>query len=153
MGQRGPLPVPDNLRLLRGKEPSKAPPTVAKRMPPGRPSPPTWLDAEAMAEWRRIVPALDDLGVLAKVDRAIVATYCTAWSFQKQAKALLEEDGLVRAGRSDNPPGKSPAWQIWREASAMVATLGVQLLVTPNSRLRATIPEGKDANEGDGVLD
>lgn len=153
MGQRGPLPAPDNLRLLRGKEPSKAPPTVSKRLPPGRPSPPSWLDREAKAEWNRVVPALDELGVLAKVDRAIVATYCTAWSFERQAKAKLDEEGLTRVGGLTHPPAKNPAWQIWREAAAMVTTVGAQLLLTPTSRLRATMPEAANADEGEGILD
>lgn len=153
MGARGPLPVPDNLRLLRGKAPSKAPATVAKRIPPGRPSAPPWLDAEALAEWKRVVPDLDKLGVLAKVDRATVANYCTAVSIAMQAQAHLAADGLIRAPRADNPPGKSPAWQVFREAATLAAALAKELLLTPNARLRATMPEAKDAEEGEGILD
>jgi P27 family predicted phage terminase small subunit len=117
------------------------------------PDAPEWLDAEALAEWDRIVPDLDRLGVLAKVDRAALATYCAAWSKFVAAERLLQDDDLVAERRAGNGPAKHPGWQVWREAATTVAALAKELFITPNARLRSVKPEGDEHDEGDGILD
>ncbi|MCM2390184.1 phage terminase small subunit P27 family [Streptomyces albipurpureus] len=152
MGTRGPVPQPDNVRALRGNPGGRsAPKRVTAK--PGAPSAPTWLDTEAKAEWRRIVPELDRLGVLAKVDRAALTTYCAAWSKFVAAERLLQTEDLVAERRAGNGPAKHPAWQIWREATTTVAMLAKELFITPNSRLRSIKPEGDDGTEGEDILD
>jgi len=144
--------MPDNVRRLRGM------PELGTRrvtLAPVAPQPPSWLDREAMAEWRRILPALEALGLLAKVDRAVVANYCTAWSHAVAARALLEESGLVVNGKRDGP-AKSPAWQIYREAVTLCTTLGKELYLTPAARLRSTMPAPPDDDSSgwkSGILD
>lgn len=153
MGQRGPTPMPDNVRALRGRTSHSKPPTQAVKAPPGRPTKPTWLDREAKAEWDRVVPMLDRLGVLSVIDRAILATYCSAWSFMRKAEAELQESGLTARGREGNPI-KHPAWQVYREACTLVDTLAKSLYLTPVARLRVTKPEDDDGQtEGAGIID
>jgi phage terminase small subunit len=77
MGRRGPLPEPDKLRLLRGN-PSKTPPRWQVKARPVAPTPPTWLDREARAEWRRVTPELERLGLLSHIDRGMLTLYCDA---------------------------------------------------------------------------
>ncbi|MFF7365827.1 phage terminase small subunit P27 family [Streptomyces sp. NPDC008125] len=152
MGTRGPIPQPDNVRALRGNPGGRpAPKRVAAR--PGAPSPPTWLDTEAKAEWRRVVPELDRLGVLAKVDRAALTTYCAAWSKFAAAEKLLQQDDLVAERRAGNGPAKHPGWQIWREAATTTAMLAKELFLTPAARLRSVKPEDDDGNADGGILD
>ncbi|KAB8167051.1 phage terminase small subunit P27 family [Streptomyces sp. 3MP-14] len=141
--------MPDNVRALRGGGPP--PPRV--KAPAKAPSAPSWLDREAKAEWRRVVPELDRLGVLATIDRAVLATYCAAWSRFVQLEQLLQDEGLIqRDSRGD--ARKHPAWQQWREAATVVATVGRELMLTPASRLRAVKPEGPDDDDdGGGILD
>ncbi|MFD0344019.1 phage terminase small subunit P27 family [Streptomyces sp. NPDC127117] len=117
------------------------------------PEAPDWLDEEAVAEWGRIVPELDRLGVLALVDRAALSTYCAAWSKFVKAEQLLQEDDLVAERRTGNGPAKHPGWQIWREAATTVAALAKELFITPSSRLRSVKPEDDDANPGEDILD
>lgn len=151
MGTRGPIPQPDNVRALRGNPGGRpAPKRVTAK--PGTPTAPAWLDTEAKAEWRRVVPELDRLGVLAKVDRAALATYCAAWSKFVQAEQLLQSDDLVAERRAGNGPAKNPAWQIWREAATTVAALAKELFLTPSARLRSVKPEADDEQEDD-ILD
>jgi P27 family predicted phage terminase small subunit len=152
MGERGPIGQPDNVRALRGN-PGGRPTPERVTAPPGVPEPPDWLDAEAMAEWDRIVPELNRLGVLALVDRAALTTYCAAWSVFVRAEKALQEDDLVAERRAGNGPSKSPGWQIWREAATTVSALAKELFITPSSRLRSVKPEADDGNEGDGILD
>ena len=141
--------MPANVRALRGMEPAPAHVTAA----PKAPAPPTWLDTEAKAEWRRVVPELNRLGVLATIDRAVLSTYCAAWSRFATLERVLQDEGLtVHDSRGDQR--KHPSWQQWREAATVVATVGRELMLTPASRLRAVKPEGDgDGNEGADILD
>lgn len=153
MGERGPLPATATVHHLRGNPGHRAPaqpPTPAPRPP----EPPTWLDREGKAEWRRIVPELVKLGLVAKVDRAVLATYCDAWSRFVEARKHLG-DGLVVKYRDDRGPTKNPAWQIYRDAAHLVNQLGERLGVSPRARLRmtSTAAKGQDDDDGAGILD
>jgi P27 family predicted phage terminase small subunit len=151
MGERGPIGQPDNVRALRGN-PGGRPAPKRVTAAPGIPDAPDWLDEEALAEWDRIVPDLDRLGVLALVDRAALSTYCAAWSVWVRAERLLQEDDLVAERRAGNGPAKNPAWQIWREAATTASALAKELFITPSSRLRSVKPEDNDDGEDD-ILD
>ncbi|WP_457541891.1 phage terminase small subunit P27 family [Streptomyces filamentosus] len=151
MGTRGPIPQPDNVRSLRGN-PGNRPAPQRVTAVPSAPDAPSWLDQEAAAEWARVVPQLDALGVLAQLDRATLATYCAAWSKFVAAERLLQGDDLVAERRAGNGPAKNPAWQIWREAATTVAALAKELFLTPSARLRSVKPEADDDPEDD-ILD
>ncbi|MFC8171198.1 phage terminase small subunit P27 family [Streptomyces sp. NPDC057325] len=151
MGARGPIPQPDNVRALRGNPGGRPAPSRVTAQP-SAPAAPSWLDKEAKAEWRRVVPELDALGVLARLDRATLSTYCAAWSKFVAAERLLQGDDLVAERRAGNGPAKNPAWQIWREAATTVAALARELFLTPSARLRSVKPEAADDQEDD-ILD
>lgn len=141
----------DNVRQLRGNPGKRATPKTVT-LAPAAPVPPSDLDAEALAEWQRIVPALNEKGLLAEVDRGVLAGYCRAWSNACLAQELLSIGLLVDDKNGD--VRKHPAWQMWREATALSAALAKELLITPNSRLRATMPEAKgDGATAEGLLD
>lgn len=152
MGRRGPIAQPDGVRAVRGNPGGRSAPERVTASP-GVPSPPTWLSREARAEWRRIVPDLDRLGVLSTLDRGSLSTYCSAWAQFVKAEQMLQDDDLVAERRAGNGPAKHPAWQVWREAATTVATLAKELFITPSSRLRSVKPEVEDGDEGDGILD
>jgi P27 family predicted phage terminase small subunit len=61
----------------------------------GIPDCPTWLDAAARAEWTRVVPLLDAMGLVGKVDRAALTGYCVAYSRFTQAEQILGRRGLT----------------------------------------------------------
>lgn len=144
--------MPDNVRALRGN-PGHRDAGARVKTPPAAPNPPTWLDREAAAEWRRVVPELHRLGLLSKVDRAVLATYCSAWSKFVAAERMVQRDGLIVLGHRD-AERKHPAWQMWREAATVVATLSKEIFASPNARLRSTKPEGDGGqDEGEGILD
>lgn len=138
MGKRGPLPMPDNVRALRGVAKRKSDPAPVK-LAPAAPNPPASLKGEALAEWKRIVPELDERGLLAKVDRALLVEYCCSWALSRRAHAELEASGLVVKGQKSNDV-RSPLWQMWRESTTLTAALAKELLITPSSRLRASMP-------------
>lgn len=152
MGARGPAPLPDNVRQLRGNPGGRPAPSRLK-LPPRAPTPPTWFDAEAKAEWKRVVPQLDRMGVLATVDRAILSAYCETWSVYVKARRELRKKGLIVDDR------KNPLWQIFRESGTQLRELAKELYLTPTARLRSDISEGAPsgstgpADDEEDVLD
>lgn len=154
MGERGPVPAPDNVRQLRGMKPLRTPTgEKAKRLvlAPKAPAPPKALSAAAGAEWRRVTKELARAGVLAEVDRGVLTAYVTAWAHMMEAEALLKRDGVTTLNR-EKVSVKNPAWQIYREANRTMLAAAAQLYLTPVSRLRIPIAAGA-AGVGDDVDD
>lgn len=52
----------------------------APRPRPGIPEAPDWMPPEAQREWGRIVAEMENLGILCKLDRSDLATYCVLWA-------------------------------------------------------------------------
>jgi len=94
MGLRGPAPKPTALRILEGN-PSRRPlPKREPRPERGAPRCPAWLDSTGRAEWRRVVPLLDRLGLLTKIDRTALAMYCDAYSQFLAASNTIKQHGF-----------------------------------------------------------
>jgi P27 family predicted phage terminase small subunit len=147
--------LPDNVHALRGTTPNanrgteKSVPVV---LAPGAPEPPEVLAGEALAEWNRVVPVLDADGLLSKIDRAILVTYCSAWAVLVQCTEHLPSGSMVAKGDKTNV--KAPEFMAWRDASTLVQSLAKELFATPVARLRTRRPEAPDAeSEGAGILD
>lgn len=149
MGTRGPAPLPDNVRSLRGTLPAK--PTRRVKAVSAIPAAPAWLPAEAKAEWKRVTPELHRLGILAKLDRAALALYCDSWDKFVRAAKVLEDAELIE--RDSHGPKKHPGWTIYSSAASTCANLAKELLLTPSARLRSTLPEPDDKGPGEGILD
>lgn len=153
MGSRGPIAklaiVPND--PARGNPGKRKPPRVV-RAKPGIPNPPTSLPKEALAEWRRITKDLDELGLVAHVDRAVLTTYCEWWARARQLKKMLDDESLVVSG-SMGQPVANPLWAMHKDAADRVVSLAKELLCSPTARLRANLPEEPDADQSEGILD
>ncbi|CAN5439885.1 phage terminase small subunit P27 family [soil metagenome] len=161
MARYGPIPLPDNVRRLKGMRPLKGSDGKPARrvvLAPKAPGMPSGLGVLAAAEWRRVVRELERAGVLAEVDRGVLTAYCTAWQHMMEAEALLRRDKVVveALGNSGAAMVKNPAWQIYREANRTMLIAAQQLYITPVSRLRIPIAPGAagigDA-DGDDAFD
>lgn len=92
VGRRGPKPKPNELHAIAGTlRPDRHPPKVEPKQ--GRPHCPAFLGEIAKAEWDRVVPLLDKIGLLALVDRATLATYCQLWEELQRATETLAKEG------------------------------------------------------------
>lgn len=143
MGLRGPVPAPDNVRQLRGTKPLKRDGVKVRRvvLAPKAPAAPAGLGAPAAAEWRRVAKELERAGVLAEVDRGVLAAYCTAWAHMMAAQKKLQSEGVTILNR-EKVPVKNPAWQVYREASRSLIAAAGQLYLTPVARLRIPVAPG-----------
>ena len=102
----------------------------------------------SLAEWGRIVPELDRLGLLTKVDRAYLVAYCEAWATFNAAREAMAEYGPLVAGR-DGGLVKNPAAQVMRDAADLMLKFGSRFGLSPSDRTRLSVPseseDGPDA--------
>lgn len=133
----GPPPEPAALRVLKGKKTGDVPEPTA-----GAPRPPEWLAGEALAEWGRLVPELDKLGLLTKVDRAALVVYCESWATYVAAAQGLEEHGPLVPGR-EGAVVKNPCAQMMRDAAQTMLQYGGRFGFTPSDRMKLAVPKGE----------
>jgi P27 family predicted phage terminase small subunit len=90
MGKRGPRPKPTALRMLEGNPSNRALPKNEPKPPALQPSaaaPPRTLDRVGRAEWRRLAPQLQLLGLLTTVDLSALEICCGIYSELRQLRA------------------------------------------------------------------
>jgi P27 family predicted phage terminase small subunit len=131
MGERGPVPT-GYARRRNKRHTSGQFVTIAK------PPMPRGLPAEAKAEWRRVVPQLEDIGMLASIDRGVLIRYCAAWADWCELARLLEKSGKLIKGQKGNLV-RNPLWLMKRDCEQAIAELARQLGLTPAARLRSGV--------------
>ncbi len=130
MGERGPDPIPWARRRNKRRG-------YGTSIEVARPPMPRDLPAEAKAEWRRVVPTLEGMGLLATIDRGVLIRYCRAWADWCELVALIASSGkLIKAPRGIV---RNPAWLLKRDVEQSLADLARQLGLTPTARLRAGV--------------
>jgi P27 family predicted phage terminase small subunit len=103
---RGRKPAPPELKVLRGDQPCRQP--VNPPPASGRPEPPPYLGRHARDEWDRLTAELEEAGVLARTDRGAIEVYCVTYAHWLQARALINEKGMLVA-TADGVPKANPA--------------------------------------------
>jgi P27 family predicted phage terminase small subunit len=113
----------------------------------GAPTPPHWLKGEALAEWGRIVPELDAIGLLSVVDRAALTAYVTGWATFAEASEDIENRGTMVEGRDGNLV-KNPSVAMQRDAMNLIKQWCAEFGLTPSARSRMQLPsEGGKGGE------
>ncbi len=134
MGRRGPPPTPNRILELRGtlradRKRNAPEPRVEA------PNPPTWMSREAKAEWRRLAPELEALGLIAKIDRALLAGLCESWSTWVACEKVIREKGRT----FETPNGyiqQRPEVAIGGRALKDLTRLGAEFGLSPRARSR-----------------
>jgi P27 family predicted phage terminase small subunit len=142
MGQRGPKPLPANVHLLRGNPSKKTTSQLVDGVSPlvEIPQAPKHLKGEALKEWKIITIELEKLGLISKIDRAVLSMYCTAWGRHVDAENKIREmgaDGLV----SETPNGfqVQSAWvNISNKAMEQCHKYLCEFGMSPSARSRVT---------------
>jgi len=106
---------------------------------------PTWLSREARAEWRRLVPELLKLGILARIDRAVLATYCETWADYFAAVKAVRKDGKWYTSNS-GAKHQHPMVQVLAESRATLLRFAQEFGLTPSARARIKVAEPKEAD-------
>lgn len=122
--------------------------------PPGVPDMPPWLKAEASDEWKRIVPILDSMGVLSRLDRAVVADYCTVWAQLVRVETQLADADALTDTRSDSEGMvKNPLWSVANQLRQRFDKKCEMLGLAPGPRGRLDVPDKPLDDDPDGILD
>lgn len=158
MAVPGPKPKPPALKLIEGNPGKRPIPTDYARPTPAAPTEPRWakilpgplaaqVRKDASAEWKRVVPVLDGLGLLSVVDNAILTDYCICWARLMECERVLSVEGMVKS--TDRGPAKHPlitaAGQYRTALKSYVGELGLG----PSSRGRLAVPGTESDHDAD----
>lgn len=145
MGRRGPAPTPTPILKLRGSR------LVTKRRGrremsslDGTPTCPEWLDDEAKAAWRWLIPMLKASRVLARMDRLALSRYCQHWSRWKKAELFIQKHGEAFPLKDEEGRIKClqqfPQVAIAHKLSLAMTRLEQEFGLTPSARTRIQVP-------------
>ncbi len=154
MGTRGPVPEHPENKELRGNPGKRSTDSKPLEADPREPDCPEWLDDEAKAKWADIIEHLAYLGLLARIDGALIAQYSDAWSRWKLCVLWLREHGVRYETNKERGGGVmyrlQPEVAECRQLTGLMLRLGNEMGMTPASRHRmSTVPPGEQGNEFD----
>lgn len=132
---RGAKPKATVLKLITGN-PGRRPLNPKEAKPPAViPDPPEMMKGAALDEWKRVTPLLADVGLIAKLDRAIISAYCMAWARWIDCERMLETTGLI-VKAPNGYPMYSPYLSASNKALDQVRQLSEQIGLSGSSRSR-----------------
>ncbi len=148
---RGRKPTPTAKKELEGNPGKRA---LNKKEPKPEiviPSCPNHLTGVARQEWNRVTKELAKLRLIANIDRAALAAYCTAYKDYVRAENKLKTQGEViitdKGGAYQNP------WVgIKNSAIEKMIKIGVEFGLTPSSRVRLQVEKPTEEDEMAGFL-
>ncbi len=152
MGKRGPAPTPREVLAKRGSwraNKAKSQPTSGK----GRPSRPDWLSTRAKRCWNDLIPQLETMGVLEKIDRNALIRYCETFAQWRAAIDFLNQRGSTYMTRTQTgQPAEmrsAPQFAHAMKASEVLSRIEREFGMTPSSRtsLGASAAEAKATKE------
>jgi P27 family predicted phage terminase small subunit len=131
---KGRKPVPTNILAARGSPTAKE--RAGEPTPPlEAPEPPDELSDAARAEWTRIVPLLERLRLLARLDRAPLVIYCAAFARWQEAERHLAAQGVI-VKSPNGYPIQNPYLAVSNTAVAQMLKVLAELGLSPASRTR-----------------
>lgn len=135
---------------MKGRRPGLD--TIMKRMAGSYSGPvtdcPEWLDQLAKAEWARIVPELELLGIAGPIDAALLASYCQTYANWVRCERIVQDEGMM----IDGPQGNKVLHPAARHAAKLLMELrkaAAEFGFSPASRARVDAPPKKDAEQSD----
>ena len=102
MARRGPAPTPTPVLKLRGSTlATKRREQLEAKGPAGVPDCPDWLDEQTRQVWDQLVPLLEGMGVLTRVDGNALSRYCRLWTRWRKAEAFIDDKGEMYPLKDD----------------------------------------------------
>lgn len=139
--KRGRKNKPTRLKVLEGNPGKKRlPKNEPTPTDTSKPTPPSHLDKYGLDEWNRVCDGLHAMGVLFKIDMAILAAYCVSYSRWKHAEEELnktrkksEKNALIVTTAKGNII-PHPLVGVSNTAARDVLRYAAQLGITPSAR-------------------
>jgi len=149
---RGRKPKPTQLRILAGNPGHRALNDEEPAPPDGLPECPPFLDDEARAEWSRICPVLERMGVLSIADRNALSSYCVVYSRWVAAERAVKQYGAIVKSPVKGVPIKSPHLCVADKALEQMLKLQVEFGLTPSARSRIRLGDALAGSRLDQFL-
>lgn len=128
-------PKPTALKLLQGN-PGKRPLNDAEpTFPIDEVIAPTWLNAAAKREWRRLLPSLREQGLFTVADVAEFAGYCQSYAEVGELTRFLRKNGRTFT-TSTGYTGPVPEVAMRERALARMHLFGASFGLSPSARTR-----------------
>ncbi|PTJ78244.1 phage terminase small subunit P27 family [Staphylococcus kloosii] len=101
---------------------------------------PEWLDKDAIQEWYRVLPLINELPIK-DLDKGLLATYCQTYSNYKNATLKLRDEGMVV--ETERGTKLSSYYTVQRDSVNTLNTICPKLGLTVESRLKILEPKVK----------
>lgn len=143
----GPKPKPALIHLLNGN-PSKKPPEELEDIPglDGEPPQPLWVKAAVREHWEMLKEHLDQMGLLARSDMALMASYCQTMVRWEQAEEEIHDRGILVTSPTGEEK-KNPAITVAEKCQELLLRIGNELGLSPVARARLKNPGKKKGKE------
>ena len=102
--------------------------------------PPDHLSKVGKDFWNEIVPSLIEVGIVDRIDAAVIEQMATQFSRIREAQAIIKQHGLTSFGHAGQLT-VHPAVKIEREATTLFLKLAEQYALTPVARTRLGLAE------------
>jgi P27 family predicted phage terminase small subunit len=153
MGENGPLPQSNVVRMRRGN-PGGAPAPSHPVVPRRKVAAPRSLDAAGRRLFRSLVGDLEPAGLFAAPDAEQLELYVMAVQVARKAgRELLEADELTVTDEKNKRLAKHPLAQVFRDNVGTSLMVGKQLGITPGARLRLNLAVEPEPDDGEGLFD
>ena len=107
------------------------------------PRPPSYLPKDAKTEWRKIAPIVVlERQTLTEADLATLENYCLAVGTMREARRVLNAEGLITAAGK-----RHPAFGIMNAAQTTQRLCAAELGLTPVSRSRPAVRQNADDDD------
>lgn len=149
---KGRKPKPTNIKVLEGEKRKSRINRNEPKPGPGRPTCPDHLNDDARAEWDRIVPELEIMGLLSRVDRTELAMYCQAYARWLDAEKSLNEKGYLYRTENGNITTSPMLW-VANKAMEQCHKFLTEFGMTPASRSRINVGKASDDDGWNKLLE
>jgi P27 family predicted phage terminase small subunit len=116
--------------------PNEMQPETISLYPPA----PVFLGDAATKEWELIIPQIVDLGILAKVDMAMITAYCIEWGTYIEAERQLQDEGRMTHA-ANGTVMQHPLNNLKNAALKQAIKLATEFGFTPSSRTSIGAPQ------------
>jgi P27 family predicted phage terminase small subunit len=117
---------------------------------------PAFLSPAAKAEWDFITAELAPLGVLARLDKSVLAGYCSEYAAWAECEAFIQENGPVMTLRTDKGEirwvQEAPQARLALKHLEKVRQFGAELGLSPSSRTRIHARPAEKQNPTEAFL-
>lgn len=111
-------------------------------------APPKWMDDDARAEWKRVMPSLVERRILTESDLGSLESYCLMIGVTRQMERKLRSEGYTYIDAKGSIK-RNPAAAILSDAVNKARLFATELGLTPVSRGRPTV---SDDDEEDSLF-